>query len=309
MNASEHAGAGCAAGGAVCVPAVPAGPVFRCAAVIGTGLIGGSVAAGLRARGLTATIRGHAPGPDATRALELGLVDSVCDDVAETVDGADLVVLAAPIPAMPALFAAIRDRVGVDALVVDCASTKQSTIAAAAAVGGSAFARFVPSHPIAGGERHGPDAARADLFDGRVAIVCPLAGTDAALVGRARALWAALGAQVVEMDPAAHDAVFAEVSHWPHAVAFALCGAIAGGPSADPALRFAGAGLRDTTRIGASSASLWADILLDNRDAVLGCADAFERELRAVTDALRDGDRATLVERFGAASRWRGRLG
>lgn len=309
MKASEHAGAERAAGGVVRAPAIAAAPVFRCAAVIGTGLIGGSIAAALRARGLAATIRGHSPGPDASRARELGLIDTVCNGAAEAVDGADLVVLAAPIPAMRALFSAIRDRVGAEALLIDCASTKQSTIAAAAAVGGRAFARFVPSHPIAGGERHGPDAARADLFDGRVAIVCPLAGTDAALAGRARALWAALGAQVVEMDAVAHDAVFAEVSHWPHAVAFALCGAIAAGPNADPALRFAGAGLRDTTRIGASSASLWADILLDNRDAVLGCADAFERELRAVTDALRAGDRTTLVERFGAASRWRGRLG
>ena len=308
MNPSERAGASGAAGGSAHVVAAAARPFGR-AAVIGTGLIGGSVAAALRARGLAATIRGHAPGQDAARALELGLVDAVCADPAEAVDGADLVVLAAPIPAMPALFAAIRDRVGADALVVDCASTKQSTIAAAKAVGGRAFERFVPSHPIAGGERHGPDAARADLFDGRVSILCPFHGADPALVGRARALWSALGAQVVEMDAAAHDAVFAEVSHWPHAVAFALCGAIAAGPNADPALRFAGAGLRDTTRIGASSATLWADILLDNRDAVLACADAFERELNAVTEALRAGDRATLVERFAAASRWRGRLG
>lgn len=291
------------------VASATASPAFQCAAVIGTGLIGGSIAAALRARGLAATIRGCAPGEDAIRARELGLLDTVSDDAAEAVDGADLIVLAAPIPAMPALFSAIRDRVGNDALVVDCASTKQSTIAAAAAAGGRAFARFVPSHPIAGGERHGPDAARAELFEGRVAIVCPVAGTDPVLIDRARALWTALGAQVVEMDAAVHDAVFAEVSHWPHAVAFALCGAIATGPNAEPAIRFAGAGLRDTTRIGASSANLWADILLDNRDAVLGCADAFERELRAVTEALRAGDRATLVERFEAASRWRGRLG
>ena len=309
MNPSERAGASGVAGGDVRADAATIAPVFARAAVIGTGLIGGSVAAALRARGLAAMIRGHAPGQDAVRALQLGLVDTVCADPADAVDGADLVVLAAPIPAMPALFEAIRDRVGADALVVDCASTKQSTIAAAKAAGGHAFERFVPSHPIAGGERHGPDAARADLFEGRVAIVCPVAGTDPALADRARALWAALGAQVVDMDPAAHDAVFAEVSHWPHAVAFALCGAIAAGPNADPALRFAGAGLRDTTRIGASSGSLWADILLDNRDAVLACADAFERELHAVTEALRSGDRATLVQRFAAASRWRGRLG
>lgn len=284
-------------------------PAFRRASVIGTGLIGGSVAAALRARGLAAGIVGFAPGPDAGRARDLGLLDRACESAAEAVEGADLVVLAAPIPAMPALFASIRDRLSDDALVVDCASTKRSTITAAEAAGGAARARFVPSHPIAGGERHGPDAARADLFEGRLAILCPIPGADPGLVERARALWAALGAQVVEMDADAHDAVFAELSHWPHAVAFALCGAIAAGPNADAALQFAGAGLRDTTRIGASSGGLWADILLDNRDAVLGCAEAFGRELQAVTDALRAGDRARLAARFEAASLWRSRLG
>ena len=284
-----------------------AAAVFRRAAIIGTGLIGGSMAAALRARGLAAEIRGL--GPDAARACDLGLIDLACAAVADAVDGADLIVLAVPIPAMRGLFTAMRDHVGADALVIDCASTKRSTIAAAAAAGGPALARFVPSHPIAGGERHGPDAARADLFEGRLAVLSPIDGSDVALLARARALWSALGAQVVEMDAAAHDAMFAEVSHWPHAVAFALSGAIAAGPNADEALRFAGAGLRDTTRIGASSGALWADILLDNREAVLGCAEAFGRELEALASALRAGDRAALLARLEAASAWRQRLG
>jgi len=107
------------------------------------------------------------------------------------------------------------------------------------------------------------------------------------------------------MEAGAHDALFAEVSHWPHAVAFALCAAIAEGSNAEAAARFAGAGLRDTTRIGASSPALWADILLDNRAAVLRCAERFQRELGTVLQALRDADRDALLERFEAASRWR----
>lgn len=278
---------------------------LRRAAVLGVGLIGGSVAAALRERRLADEVVGHSPGPDGPRALALGLIDRLAADPAQAVQGADLIVLAAPIPTLPGLFAAIREHLDADAVLTDCASTKRSAIAAARAALGDAFARFVPGHPIAGAERHGPDAARADLFQARAAVLCPQPETAPQALQRVHTLWAALRARVVEMDAAEHDALFAEVSHWPHAVAFALCGAIAAGPRAEPARRFAGAGLRDTTRIGASSAQLWADILLDNRDAVLRCAGDFERELRAISDALAAGDRQALVERFEAASRWR----
>lgn len=281
---------------------------LRRAAVLGVGLIGGSVAAGLRQRRLAAEVVGYSPGDDARRALELGLVDVAADDVATAVEGADLVVLAAPIPALRGLLEALRERLAHDAVVTDCASTKRSVIAAARATLGEAFPRFVAAHPIAGGERHGPDAARADLFDGCLAVVCAHPESSPDAVERVHAVWAALGARVAPMDAVEHDELFAEVSHWPHAVAFALCAAIAHGPQAAAAQRFAGAGLRDTTRIGASSAPLWADILIDNREAVLRCAEAFQDELRAITQALSAGDRAALVDRFEAASRWRRRL-
>ncbi|HOA92756.1 MAG TPA: prephenate dehydrogenase/arogenate dehydrogenase family protein [Quisquiliibacterium sp.] len=289
--------------------AAPRAPAFRRVAVLGVGLIGGSFAATLRARGLAGAVVGFTPGDDARIARDLGHLDGVAASVAQAVAGADLVVLATPVPAMPAVLVEARAAIADDALITDCASTKQSVIAAARAALGPAFARFVPGHPIAGSERHGPDAARADLFDGCVAVVCRLADTDPAAFDRVHALWAAMGARPTELDPARHDAVFAEVSHWPHAVAFALCGAIAGGPNADDALRFAGAGLRDTTRIGASSPDLWADILLDNRAAVLDCARAFQAELAEVLTAIEQGDRAALRVRLEAASRWRASLG
>lgn len=281
---------------------------LRRAAVLGVGLIGGSVAAGLRARGLAAEVVGYSPDEDARKASALGLLDRAAGSAREAVDGADLVVLAAPIPALAALFAEIRDHLAPDAVLTDCASTKGSTLAAARQALGSAFPRFVAAHPIAGGERHGPEAARAGLFDGCVAVICPDPETAPEALATVRSLWQGLGARVATMQAPEHDALFAEVSHWPHAVAFALCGAIGAGPRSEAALRFAGAGLRDTTRIGASSASLWADILLDNRGAVLACADAFERELAAIRAALAAGDRAALASRLEAASSWRRRL-
>lgn len=281
---------------------------FRRIAVLGVGLIGGSIAAGARARGLGDQVVAFSPGPDAAEALALGLVDDVAADAAAAADGSDLVVLAAPIPTLPALFAQIAPRLAPDAVLTDAASTKRSTIDAARRALGADFARFVPAHPIAGAERHGPGAARSDLFDGCIALMCPEPDTAAHAYRRVAAFWSALGARVVDMPAADHDRLFAEVSHWPHAAVFALCAAIGRGAQAEDALRFAGAGLRDTTRIGASSASLWADIVLDNRDAVLDCAAAFERELRAMLDAIERGDRAALVERFETASRWRRRL-
>ena len=282
--------------------------MFGRVAVLGVGLIGGSVAAAIRQGGLAGEVVGFSAGEDARTARQLGLLDEDCDSVGAAVAGADLVVLAAPIPVLPGLLAEAAAALAPGALLTDCASTKSSVISAARGSLGDAFMRFVPAHPIAGAERHGPGAARANLFDGCLAVVCPQPETLPSATDAVCAFWAGLGARLVTMDAAEHDALFAEVSHWPHAVAFALCGAIAAGDNAIAARQFAGAGLRDTTRIGASSATLWADILLDNREPVLECAGRFAQELEAVVRALRDGDRAALVERFDAASRWRGAM-
>lgn len=277
-------------------------------AVLGVGLIGGSVAAAARTAGCVDHVIGYAPGDDAREALALGLLDSVADSPAQAVAGADLIVLAAPIGALPELFAGLVPHLAPGALLTDCASTKLSTIAAARAALGPAYARYLPAHPIAGSEKHGPQAARAGLFRDAAVIVCPQPETAPQAVARVTAFWSALGGRVSELDADRHDRIFAEVSHWPHAMVFALCAAIARGPWAEDALRMAGGGLRDTSRIGASSAALWADILLDNREPVLERAAAFETELAAILGALRAGDRDALIERFARASAWRSRL-
>ena len=278
-------------------------------AILGIGLIGGSFAAALRARGVSASIAGCAPGTDAARALELGLVDEAFTDPLAAVRGADWVVLAAPVPALPGLMATIAPALGPDTRITDCGSTKRSVVDAARAALGPAFARYVAGHPIAGSERSGPDAANPDLFRGRRWVLCPVDDAQRAHCEPLRALLSPTGAVISEMTPLQHDRLFAEVSHWPHAVAFALGAAIARGGLADSAIEFSGGGLRDTSRIAASSPELWAGILMDNADAVLESAERYRAELDRMIEAIARRDRSALVESLGVASRWRRRLG
>jgi prephenate dehydrogenase len=277
-------------------------------AILGVGLIGGSIAAALREAGGGVEIAGHAPGDDAQVARALGLIDIACDTPEQAVAGAGLVVVAAPVPEMPALFARIRGALDPQALVTDCGSTKRSVIDAARRELGDAFLRFVPGHPIAGSELSGPQAARADLFRGRRWLLCPVDATPRQHCESVSRILAPTGANFDTLDPALHDRVFAEVSHWPHAVAFTLSAAIAAGELADQAIEYSGAGLRDTSRIAASSPALWAGILLDNQEACLASATRFRDRLGEVVAALEAGDRDRLVEVFAAASRWRSRL-
>lgn len=277
-------------------------------AVIGVGMVGGSVAGALRAGGACHEVVGYSPAPDGERALELGLVDRLAGSAAGAVELADRVVIAAPIPAIPDVFRAIAPALRDDALITDCASSKLSVIAAAERELGAAFERFLPGHPIAGSERNGPDAAKPALFRDKRWLFCPVNATQAQWCEPWRQLLAVTGARFSEVDPDLHDRVFAEVSHWPHAVAFALGAAIARGGLADEAVRFAGAGLRDTSRIAASPAELWAGILLDNAGPTLESAVRFRGELDRLIAALEQRDRDALVEILDTSSRWRRRI-
>lgn len=282
--------------------------MFDRVAVIGTGLIGGSFAAALRKRRLAGRVVGHAP-DDAAAALAAGLVDEVAPTVAAAVGGADLVVLAAPVSVNAGLLPAVAQALGAGALVTDVSSVKGPIVAAARAALGAAAARFVGSHPIAGSERSGPAAADAALFAGRTVVLSPVPETAPQTLARVDALWRALGATTLTLEAAEHDRIYALVSHWPHAVAFALAGQLAAAlpPGGGDAL--AGAGLRDMTRIAASSPGLWADILLQNAEQALAAADGFRREAARIEAAIRDGDRDALVALIAAAAQWRGALG
>lgn len=281
---------------------------WGCVGVVGVGLIGGSFAASVKELRLAGRVCGFAPDESNRLACELGLVDEACASLTELVSRADLLVLAAPVLQLPGVIAAIAPHLRPSTVVMDCASTKRSVIAAARQHLGASFARFVPAHPIAGSERFGPTAARIGLFRGARVILSPQPETEPSAVARVLATWQALGSRVSELDATGHDRLYAAVSHWPHAVAFALSASLARGELRDSALKAAGAGLKDTTRIAASSPALWAEILLDNRLEVLRSAAEFQAEIDRIIAALRAGDRPAIESALEFASRWRAQL-
>jgi prephenate dehydrogenase len=284
------------------------GPQFERAAILGVGLIGGSVAAALRSRSMARQVVGLDP-RDGQAALQLGLVDAVVTSLHDAVKGADLVVLAAPVAGNAALLRGLGElpagTLADGVAITDVSSTKCSIIAAARESLGLLLPRFVPAHPIAGSERSGAAAASATLFDNAMVLLCPDEASAPDATDTVEAMWQMIGARTGRMAAAHHDELFATVSHWPHAVAFALAAAVGQGPLADDARRYSGAGLRDTTRVGGSSPELWADILLDNRDASLRAARSFSQEVAAIERALSDGNRPALVEALSRGARWR----
>ncbi len=270
-------------------------------ALLGTGLIGGSFAAGLKRHGLCLKVVGYSTA-GAVRARELGLVDEIAVTPESAVAGCDTVVLAAPVTANCELLQRIAPSLRSGVLVTDVSSVKMPIVRAARERLGQHLTSFVPSHPIAGSERSGPDAADAALFEGRVVVLSPLPENDADVVARLAAVWERLGARIMPMDAEEHDRLYAQVSHWPHAIAFALAAAVA---REDVPAALVGPGLADLTRTAASSPELWADILLSNAGPALAAAARFRQETEAIEAAVRGGDRAALVALLETAARWR----
>jgi prephenate dehydrogenase len=276
-------------------------------ALLGAGLLGGSVAAALRG----AAVVDHVVAYDLDApALELGrargIVDAIAPSAADAVISADAVLLAVPVGAMAEVLRSIATHVPAHAVLFDVGSTKQSVVADArrelAAGSGFPMKRFVPSHPIAGGETAGIAQADSALLRGRRVITTPVEETSEQALATVESWWRATGAQVERMTPATHDALFAAVSHVPHLAAFALVDAIASSAGGADKLRLAGAGFRDFTRIAASNPAMWRDITLANRDAL-------RVELAALREALADlqllvesGDAARLEALFARAS-------
>ena len=277
--------------------------VFERAAIIGTGLIGGSVAAALKRAGLARHVAGYSRS-DGVRAHQAGLIDSLAGDPVAAVAGADLVVLAAPVSVNAALFETLADGIVPDAVVTELSSVKAGVAQAASAALGMRLPRYVPTHPIAGGERRGPDAADAALFDGRLVIISPLVTSARDAVERLELMWQRLGARTRRLDVSTHDELYALVSHWPHAAAYAMAAGIAS-RLRDDGGDYVGPGLRDMTRIAASDPGLWADIVLANAGRVLDCAEDFQRELDRIRAAIATGDREALMAAFSRGAQWR----
>jgi prephenate dehydrogenase len=280
-------------------------PVRRIA-IVGVGLIGGSCALAWRRAGVAGHIVGIGRGrANLERALELGVIDEIAADAASGVSGADAVLVAVPVGQLSRVLADMLPGLSPTVLVTDAGSTKQDVVAAARGVLGERLSRFVPAHPIAGAEQSGVDAARAGLYHGKHVVLTPLPETDPAAVAEARRLWEACGARVSSLTPEQHDAVFAAVSHLPHALAFALVDMIARRDNAAQLFGYAAGGFRDFTRIASSSPEMWRDICLANRDALVAELDAYVAHLAALREIVAAGDGARMEALFGNARRAR----
>lgn len=289
-------------------PPLDAAPLIPTLAVVGVGLIGGSFAAALRQTGQVGTVLGVGRDPRALeQARELQLIDRICT-LPEAVAKADVIMLATPVGAMPALLEELAPHLSPDAVITDGGSTKQDVVRTARSALGAAAARFVPGHPIAGSEQSGPAAARPDLYLRRQVILTPLEENPPEVVARVRAAWQACGAYVEEMAADQHDRLMASVSHLPHLIAFAALAQIAGADDVDLRLRTAGTGFRDFSRIAASSPEMWRDILLANREAIRYELHEVQEVLERFDHLLEVGDGEAIEALIATAAQTRKRL-
>jgi prephenate dehydrogenase len=262
---------------------------FKQLGLIGCGLMGGSFALAMKQAGLVERIIGYSKSPSTTeRARQMGVIDQAAESALLAVSGSDIVLIAVPVAATDVTFRAIRHLVNPDVLFMDVGSTKRDVVDAARRVLKERVGAFVPAHPITGKELAGVQHADAELYKDRQVILTPIAQTSPELVGKARAVWTALGARVEEMTPEAHDAAFAAVSHLPHLLAFAYFTGILQQKESEQFLSLAGPGFRDFTRIAASDPAIWRDILIANREEILKQSERFRGALGVLEQVLRD---------------------
>mgnify|MGYP001813689163 FL=1 len=279
-------------------------------AILGLGLIGGSLARALRKSGFSKHFIGYGHRePSLRRGVELGVIDEFTLDLDEVLERADIAVLCAPTLVAADMLADIlrrRDGRPGPPVLTDVASVKGNLLAAAKeALQGVTPPYLVLGHPIAGSERSGVEASSADLFVNHRVILTPVAGNDAEAVALIRAMWASTGADVVDMAVEEHDAVLAATSHLPHVLAYALVDALASGEASEDIFRFAAGGFRDFTRIASSDPVMWRDIAIANKDALLGVIDTFSGHLSDLQEAIEQEDGQRLLDTFSRAKRAR----
>jgi len=272
--------------------------VIRQLAIVGVGLLGGSVAKGARLGGLARRIIGI--GRDARRlrpALDDGTLDLAVTDLEGGVREADVILLATPVLTIEGLLERVWRAAPDGALITDVGSTKRNIVRAAERLAATRSLRFVGSHPLAGSEQAGYSVARADLFRGATVVVTPTEATELGALKKTTEFWEALGARVSSLDPETHDRTVAAISHLPHLIACAL---VDGAARVEPsALELAARGFRDTTRIAAGDPDMWTEIFLANRDALSATVEAFREALadlqRAIDAGQADALRALLA--------------
>jgi len=282
--------------------------VIRRLAIIGVGLIGGSLARALRVAGAVGEVIGCGrTRTNLERAVELRVIDRYSQDIGAAVAGADMVMLAVPLGAMESAFRAMRDHLAPDAVITDGGSVKGSVVEDARRAFGRVPENFVPGHPIAGTEQSGAEASFAELYRNRRVILTPLPETDRQALRRVETMWRQCGAEVTEMAVAHHDEVLAATSHLPHMLAYSLVDSLARMKENDEIFRYAAGGFRDFTRIASSNPVMWRDICLANRSALGQMLKHFAGELHDLADALSSGDGDRLLQIFERAKAARDR--
>ena len=280
--------------------------MFEQLGLIGCGLMGGSFALAVKRAGLVKRVVGYSKSPSTTeRARQMGVIDIEAPSALLAVSGADIVLLAVPVSATEATFKAIRHLITPNTLVMDVGSTKRDVVDAARRVLRDDVGCFVPAHPITGKELSGVQHADGSLYSGKQVILTPIERTYTAQLNKAVSLWTALGCNVVQMSPQAHDAAFASVSHLPHLIAFALMNGISGQPLGADYLSLAGPGFRDFSRIAASDSKMWRDILVANREELLAQSKIFQQTLQSLEKLITSGDGDALERQLQKASETR----
>ena len=272
--------------------------MFEQLGLIGCGLMGGSFALALKRAGLVKRVVGYSKSPSTTeRARQMGVIDVEAPSALLAVSGADIVLLAVPVSATEATFKAIRHLITPSTLIMDVGSTKRDVVDAARRVLRDHVGCFVPAHPITGKEVSGVEHADASLYTGKQVILTPIERTFTAQLSKAASVWTALGCNVIQMSPQAHDAAYAAVSHLPHLIAFTLMNSISGQAQGADYLSLAGPGFRDFTRIAASDPKMWRDILVANREELLAQSKLFQQNLHALEKLIASSD-GDAVERL-----------
>jgi cyclohexadieny/prephenate dehydrogenase len=275
-------------------------PLFDTVAIIGLGLIGSSVARGVKARGLARKVKGYDLSPEVrARAAALGFCDEIADAAGDAVAGAGLILIAVPVGATAQAVAAIAPHLEEGAIVTEVGSVKAAVIRQVVPQLPPGVA-FVPGHPIAGTEHSGPNAGFAELFEGRWCILTPCEVSTEAAVEMVANLWRALGSQVETMAPEHHDIVLAITSHIPHLIAFNIVGTAADVEEVTQSevIKFSAGGFRDFTRIASSDPVMWRDVFLNNKEAVLEMLGRFSEDLAALQRMIRWDDGEALLELF-----------
>ncbi|MFZ4858872.1 MAG: prephenate dehydrogenase [Desulfuromonadaceae bacterium] len=275
-------------------------------AIIGVGLIGGSLARALREAGAVGTVVGIGRSrANLDEALSLGICDEVTQDVLKGVEGADMVFISVPVCAIPAVVAGIAPALAPGCIVTDGGSVKAAIVLECEALM-PAGCHFVGGHPIAGTEHSGAAASFATLYRGKRCILTPTERTDHAALATVDRIWRLTGAEVCAMEPGHHDRIFAEISHLPHMAAYALVHAVGTADvEGENVLSYTAGGFRDFTRIASSDPVMWRDIALMNREALLASIDGFSSSLAELRRRIDCGDQAGLTDFFTIAKQFR----